>query len=347
MKSSIPVANVYYLLCYAWDRLDEGALVDVALGADAPLADMFARVLRTGVTHLLKRGLDRSYVTVEDEIAGVRGKLQLAASVKAASFPRARAWCAFDELSPDVLHNQVVKTTLRRLAAVTTLERENAEGLRELYRRMPGVREVPLRDDVFRRVTLHRNNAFYGFLLDVCEIVHRNLLVDEHTGRATFRDFTRDDRQMANLFERFLLRFYAREQGRYWVDARQLRWRAQGARRDLAYLPIMKTDVVLESPGRTIVVDAKYYSEMLVGRFSAGAIRSGHLYQLFAYMSHVAPEKTRERVSGVLIYPRVGQTERVSLTVWEHPVLAATVDLAQPWLSIHAELIAILNLVES
>src|ERR1019366_5220882 len=73
----------------------------VSVTPEMQIQDLLASVLRGGVTHLLKRGLDRAYVTAEDEIAGVRGKIDLGGSLKRASFARARAVCVFDEFSPD------------------------------------------------------------------------------------------------------------------------------------------------------------------------------------------------------------------------------------------------------
>src|SRR5688500_3438857 len=120
--TGIPVENVYFLLCYAWDRLEEAELTSVEVSPECRLPDLFARVLRSGVTHLLKRGLDRTYSPTDEEIAGIRGRLQIAGSIKRATFLRGRAWCSFDELSPDVLHNRILKTTLRSLAAVAGLD---------------------------------------------------------------------------------------------------------------------------------------------------------------------------------------------------------------------------------
>ena len=42
---TIPITNIYYLLCYAWDRLDEKDVVDVHPEEEKDLADLFARVL--------------------------------------------------------------------------------------------------------------------------------------------------------------------------------------------------------------------------------------------------------------------------------------------------------------
>src|SRR5438445_386398 len=103
----IPIQNVYYLLCYAWNVLDEAELASVSVTPEMRLPELLASVLCGGVTHLLKRGLDRAYVTEEDEIAGIRGRLDIGTSVKRTSFVRARAHCVFDELSADVPHNRV------------------------------------------------------------------------------------------------------------------------------------------------------------------------------------------------------------------------------------------------
>jgi 5-methylcytosine-specific restriction enzyme subunit McrC len=48
----IPVRNLYYLLCYAWDRLEEGDVVAAEQEGATELVDLFARVLEGGVpTH--------------------------------------------------------------------------------------------------------------------------------------------------------------------------------------------------------------------------------------------------------------------------------------------------------
>ena len=148
----IPIQNLYYLLCYAWAVLPDAGLVEVSASEEMRLQDLLARVLSGAVRHLLKRGLDRAYIVVEQEIPGVRGKFDVSGTLKHGSRLRGQAYCVFDELSPDVLHNRIVKTTLRRLAEVRDLDRGLAEALRDLYRRMPEVREIVVSDRTLRRV---------------------------------------------------------------------------------------------------------------------------------------------------------------------------------------------------
>lgn len=343
---AIPIDNIYFLLSYAWDRLEEAELSSVSLTDESTLPGLLARLLIGGVTRVLKRGIDRQYVTYEEEIAGIRGRLNLARSIKTASFGRARAWCAFDELSLDVIHNRIIKTTLRQLAEMPALQKGTVRDLRRLYQRMPGVAEIAINEGVFRRIHLSRSTSFYRFLLDVCELVHQNLLTHESTGEVTFRDFTRDDKQMASLFERFLINFYRREQRVYRVSSEHLQWRAEGTPRDLGLLPQMRTDIVLRKGQTTIVVDAKYYAEMLKAGWGRGTLRSQHLYQLFAYMSHLVAGEERGSVRGILIYPRTVASEHISARIYGHPVLAATVDLSQPPASIRRQLLRLVEIAQ-
>lgn len=343
MPKTIPIENIYYLLCYAWNRLEEANLTAVTLTPETKLPDLFARVLQNGVTHLLKRGLHRDYLTTREEIPGVRGRIDVAASIKRVTLPLGRMQCVFDELSPDVRHNQIVKSTLRDLARVAGLDAQLVEALRDLYRRMPGVREIRITDQSFRRLTLGGNTSYYRFLLDVCEIVHRNLLIDERSGEVIFRDFTRDDAQMARLFERFLFEFYRREQSAFSVSAPQLKWQATGDPKCLGYLPEMRTDIVLRSSGRAIVVDAKYYASALSEYFGKASIHAHNLYQIFAYMTHLASQCDASQVSGILIYPRTTETVAVRVSLWDYPLLVSTINLEQPWQCIRDDLLHLLE----
>src|SRR5689334_11742939 len=135
MAQVIPVENIYFLLSYAWDRLDEADLVSVSSLSAHNLVALFARVLGSGVAHPLLRGLDRAYVSETAELAGVRGRIHIGASTRQLSFSRGRAVCTFDELSIDTPANRIIKTTLQRLAAEATLGARDADRLRELSRR--------------------------------------------------------------------------------------------------------------------------------------------------------------------------------------------------------------------
>ena len=57
----IPAENLYFVLCYAWERLDrlEAVPDDVRASAFDLPQDLLARLLLDSFTRVLRRGLDR------------------------------------------------------------------------------------------------------------------------------------------------------------------------------------------------------------------------------------------------------------------------------------------------
>ena len=139
---AIPVENIYFLLCYAWDRLEEGEIVDVDPQGITQLVDLFGRVLANGVSQLLKRGLDREYRVRDESIAGVRGKLAVSTTIKRNLLSRAHTHCEFDELTYDVIHNQILRKTLLNLTRISDMDAGLRSTLHGLYRRLDGISEL-------------------------------------------------------------------------------------------------------------------------------------------------------------------------------------------------------------
>jgi 5-methylcytosine-specific restriction enzyme subunit McrC len=339
----IPILNVYYLLCYAWNQLEEGEAVSVGLSDSHDLKDLLARVLDNGVRHLIRRGLDRGYVTHAEELQGIRGKIDFPASLRRASFERGRAACQFDELSYDVPHNRIVKATLRTLARTEGLDSATRDALAASYARLSAVRDAPISPADFGRVQLDRNRRHYELLLNVCRLVYESLLIDEQSGQRVFRDFLRDERRMASLFQNFVKNFYQREQARYDVSSMTLPWHdaawSEGAE---PYLPDMHTDVTLEARDRTIIIDAKYYTDVFDRPYGRPKVRSSHLYQVFTYAYNYR-QATGRPVEGVLLYPTVSEAVDLRFQLSGFAIRVRTVDLSQDWREIRDELLGLLN----
>jgi 5-methylcytosine-specific restriction enzyme subunit McrC len=87
----IPIKNLYFILCYSWGRLDEGALVDVSVDEIKAPQDLLARVLINGANRLLKEGLDRGYIEELEETASLRGKIDFSASIRKMLFHQGKA----------------------------------------------------------------------------------------------------------------------------------------------------------------------------------------------------------------------------------------------------------------
>jgi len=341
---NIPVRNVYYLLLYAWNHVGEGAETDVSAMGCTRLPDLFAHVLADITGRLLARGLDRGYQPREEAIRGVRGKLELAGTIKRNLAPQARTQCAFDDFDHDVLHNRILKATLRDLGRAG-IDSGIGARLRRFHQKLDVVGDVRITSRDFGRVQIHRNNRLYDLALRICRLVHDNLMIDERTGESRFRDFRADQRQMGALFEDFVHNFYLLEQRRYRVSRPHIAWyQAQGSTASLDRLPVMRTDIVLEEPGRAIICDTKFYKEPLSRRHGSPKLRSGHLYQILSYVDQRSGRGSHSDVhEGMLLYPVVAEPFSYDFRLNGHALRVRTLDLDQEWEGIHGDLLRLID----
>jgi 5-methylcytosine-specific restriction enzyme subunit McrC len=345
MAGVIPIRNIYFLLCYAWDRLAEGDLVDVSALESTELADLFAAILISGTHHVIRRGLDQGYQTFEGELTSIRGRVDVAASARKMLLTHGRACCVYEVLNVNTLPNRILKATLRHLANVPTLDETLRKKLRVLCRNLGDIEDIPLTKLAFRQIQLNGNKRFYRFLLNVCELVQGTWLVDEATGTYRFRDFLREERQMARLFEEFIFNFYRIERPEMTARKERIYWVASSEEDpELQLLPTMLTDVVLRDSRRTIVIDAKYYKETLQTYYDSETIHSANLNQIFTYLMNLEPRGGVDaHAEGILLYPVVDRRVRLKYQMHGHAVRICTVDLLRPWQEIHNELLEVIG----
>lgn len=344
----IPIRNVYYLLCYAWDSVEEARALEPAGSEDFHrVQDLFGSILARGVLRVARKGLDRSYVNFQEELPGVRGKLELTQTLKQTALLRNRIVCTFDDLSTDVIHNQVVASTLHLLAGHQDVDQGVKRALRLALSRMPGVSIRPITRQIFARIQLDRNRREYRFLIHLCRLLHEVRLVDPGSGQSRFVEIDRGRLEMWRVFERFVTRFYAREQTAFRVRAQsRVEWsslKSVGPASE-GRIPEMRPDVVLLGSGRRIVLDAKYAKSGGLGGEDGAKLNSSNLYQLFAYVvNREANEPEGPRHEGILLYPTVGEETRVEFLSHGHRFQARSVDLARPWRALHEQLLGTLE----
>jgi 5-methylcytosine-specific restriction enzyme subunit McrC len=336
----IPIENIYYLLCYAWDKLTERDVVAVDSVDVTCLPDLFARVLINGTNHLLKRGFDRGYVAQREWTSRLRGRVCFQDVVRRAEMTAVLP-CDADEVSYDVLHNQILKATMRRLIRTEGLAAQCSAGLAQLCRRLCDVQDVELTNRLFGQVQLYQNNRFYDFLLKVCELICRNLLPSEKSGTSKFMDFFQNQKEMGLLFESFVRSFY-RIHTDYQVRREDIYWRWTAAdQTSERLLPKMQTDISLTSSARKIIIDCKFTPEATQPHYGE-RLRSSHLYQIHAYLNNLPEGRLADICEVMLLYPTVelplcasykdDKGRRISIR---------TISLSQPWQGIHRDLLAL------
>lgn len=339
---SIPIRNIYYLLLYAWDRLDErdDACVD-GLETSA-VVELFGRVLHGATTRIFRRGIDRSYRAATELVTGARGRIDLTPTLTRELLSRGQTVCTYDELTIDSPPNQVLRAATERILKTPRLDVRIAALMRECLGLLRGVSSVPLTIRLCRDAQLHQNNQAYRVPIAIAELLATESLIDERTGTVVFREFDRSDGPMARLFQDFVKNFLLREQDTFHVRSPTVGWgRLEAPDTARAVIPGMLTDVCLEHREDCAVIEVKYYSNPFVGNYGARRIPSSHLYQLYAYVTNLG--LTKAPVDGVLIYAEPNDALDEVFELQGHRIRVLTVNLGADWRDIHQRLMSVVD----
>ena len=346
----IPIENIYYLLSYAWNKLEEAEPKEVSQIDNKNAINLFARILSSRTSYLLRRGLDRGYIEKNEILSVVKGKINISQTYLNNLLPMAKVDCTFDELSYNVVHNRILKSTLESLLKSDELHKDVREQLKLSYLKLPSdIKPISIRKEHFRGMRFHRNNFFYDFLMNVCELIHDNYLINEQKGKKVFKDFSREREKMQYLFEDFVANFYKKHEDEHNYEVfpqHKVTWHNVSTDEDSRrYLPNMRPDIVLDSKDRKIILDTKYYKEALKTNFGKKQISSNNLYQMYAYMKNKsANDPSFMNCDGILLYPTVDDSFEGAM--WEldgHKLYAKMINLNQDWKKIHSDLIAVIN----
>ena len=337
----IPILNIYHLLCYAWKTLDEKERIRVEIDDTTELVDLFAKVLIRATKVLIKRGIDKSYIEHNEEIAGVKGKLLISETVKSNILFKQRTICNFDDFSPNILSNQILLTTIYGLIRTQGIDKELKDELDSLHKMFIGIDLIEIKSSLFKQIRINRNNRFYGFVMNVCQLVFESTLPSEEKGKYLFSDFTRDEKKMPILFETFVRNFYKIEQHIFSsVKRDNIKWNFEiSDTLSDQYLPKMQTDITLENSNNKIIIDTKYSQKTMTINYNMEKIKSSHLYQMFSYLLNQENETEKTRTTtGILLYPTIEQDYDLNFRYNEHDIKIKTINLNTEWQNIHNRL---------
>ena len=298
----IPIQNIYYMLSYAFQVLQEQGYRSVAAENFQNTADLCAAILEKGVSSQLKRGLGREYREKTEPLASPRGKLDLTASIKDQTIRNKQLVCTYDEFSVDTEMNRILKATLRLLLRAD-VSRERKKKLRKLLLYFGDVSEVRV-TAIQWHLRFDRSNQTYRMLMAVCYLVIKGLLQTQTGGTMRVMDFL-DEQRMCRLYEKFILEYYRKEfKNQIVANASQIPWQLDNE--ENAMLPVMQSDIMLRRGDRVLIIDAKYYEHSTQVQFDKHTLHSGNLYQIFTYVKNKEYElRDREhKVAEMLLYAK-------------------------------------------
>jgi 5-methylcytosine-specific restriction enzyme subunit McrC len=353
MAAKIPLRNIWILFLYAADLVRFKNVCTVETEAARDLPELLARLLVKVVEQRLRRNLSRGYQSRRAELSRVRGRIDVLATEAGQLLERGRVACHFQEHTMDTPRNRLVRAALEYLARAV-VNAEVAHQCRSMSRILDGQgvsNQKPSRSDLAVD-QIGRNESADLLMVGLSKMVFESCIPTQQNGQNNAMDVDADEHLVRRLFEKAVanaLKIQLQPLGWQVLHGRKLSWPVTDFSDGImSYLPGMQTDIELVHVGqkRKLVIDTKFTRILAEGRFKSEVLRSGYLYQLYAYL-RTQTEQTHahaiERSEGMLLHPQCGEAFDGYVDMQGHRMRFKTIDLMSSAEEFESQLLSIVS----
>lgn len=295
------------MLSYAFTTLNQSNFEDVATEEFENMHNLFAAILAKGIGQQLKQGLYREYLNKRENMAVVRGKIDMSGTIKNKIARQQILSCEYDDLSENNLLNQILKTTVMILLRHSKVDSEYKDALKKEMLFFSSVNIIKPASIRWSSIRFQRNNQTYRMLVSVCQLILEGMLLTTEQGEYKLASFV-DEQRMCRLYEKFILEYYSKKFPALSVSASHIPWALDDGIGTM--LPTMQSDITLSHGNEVLIIDAKYYSHTTQVQYDVHTLHSGNLYQIFTYVKNKDSKfgEKPHKVSGILLYAKTDET---------------------------------------
>jgi 5-methylcytosine-specific restriction enzyme subunit McrC len=272
--------RLIHMLAVVYDLpIDAGSMAQLGWQRDTVL-ELLIRLFCRRLADAVRQGMPRRYLEHEDDLSSLRGRLDVTRQFSRHAVSPQKLACRFDDLSPDIAMNRVMRTAISRLLRLAQAP-DNQRMLRELNFAYADVTEVPVKALRWDLITLDRTNQRWRDLLSFARL----FLSDQYQrASAGSIDGYALLFEMNALFENYVARLLPRA-----LVGRDLRVVPQGGHRDCLFEGEVgrfrtKPDLIIRHGERTVmVIDTKWKRMTRQIDDPKQGVSQGDVYQLMAY----------------------------------------------------------------
>ena len=96
MADQIKIKNIYYMLSYAYQNLNEGPYKNVDPETFNNIHELLSAILIRGTSNQIKRGLHRDYLPYTETTGRLKGKIDITESIKQQTMMNRKMVCHYD-----------------------------------------------------------------------------------------------------------------------------------------------------------------------------------------------------------------------------------------------------------
>ena len=179
----ILIKNIYYMLTYAFKELRHNNYEHIAGEDFENIHDLFAEILYKGIAYLLKQGLHKEYVRVNESITTLRGKLDVSGTIKEKLSLSNKLACEYDRFSENNIFNQILKATVMLLIHYSDVNKGQKHQLRQLMLYFDGVDNIAVSSIKWNSLRYDRNSRSYQMLHSICFFLLNSKLLTTEDGK--------------------------------------------------------------------------------------------------------------------------------------------------------------------
>lgn len=286
------------MMAYAFQGLSKSDYEKLKTERFENALNLFAAILSIGLRQLVKSGLIRDYLEIQEDTSNPKGKIDVSESIKRNTMVYKRLHCIRDEYTENALLNRILKSVANELLKSSEVEKKYKIELHKSMRYFSNVDVMNIKEIAWNRISYYRNNLVYKALINVCFLASKGLLQKQETGTYDMVKYI-DNQNLHALFEQFVLKYYQKHFSTLDPSSPHIKWQIDDGMDEL--LPKMKTDMVLSKNNLKLIIDTKLYENILQQSYGVFKQRSSNLYQIYAYVKNEDKDRTGN-VSGVLLY---------------------------------------------
>ncbi len=236
-----------------------------------PLLEIFITMFLDELSELIKKGIKSDYITKEENLAYLKGKLQIKEQIAQNYIHKERFFVAYDEYVSDRVENRLIKTTLNYLYNQSKLN-SNKKRIREYLFVFDEIGVSHTVKSDFSKVKLGRQMKDYEQILVWVKTFLLNSSYSPHKGSDLAFALLFD---MNELFESYV-GHYLKKQG-YDVSLQDKQHHLAFSEQKGIYA--LRPDIVIDK-GR-VIADTKW--KILSQEKTRQGVSGSDLYQMYAY----------------------------------------------------------------
>ncbi|NPE27651.1 hypothetical protein HNV12_06640 [Methanococcoides sp. SA1] len=278
--------------------------------------------------NILKKGANKQYIPVEENLPYFKGKWLIQKQFQINGFKKHLFYVNYDEFSPDIPLNQVLKFVVNKLKTQSQ-DYENRKNLNILDQMMEEITLISNPNPLLNKIIFTRLNENYRPVFNLAKLFIEGNVVETSVGSTNAFAFTFD---MNLLFERFIARFIKENNDsilpsdlsncNICVQSNQKAFAKNSKNKKVFYL---RPDILFKNRNLVkLIIDTKY--KVLKKSDRKSGVSISDIYQMASYASLFECQNI------ILLYPRTAGgnesiLEEYALENSDCKIKIATVDL--------------------